>query len=796
MEIRDWGFQSLISPSATFRDMQQAAQIRPRTQRDGLKQNLVRRINEFKLIAQDNVLTVGLLTISIFVFLFIFLPLFEVTIQGFFVPDVGTNPDEAGKFSLEYFTRYINPTYRTHSWNVVSNTMMMGLLSATFGTILGFIFAYTAVRCNIPFPRVFHVFALLPTISPPFAIAIAAILLFGRNGLVTKQFFGINFTAGANDIYGMDGLVFVQTVTFFSIPYLIIRAMLERLDPATEEAALSMGASKFHIFRTITLPLLIPGFAASFLLLFVESLADLGNPLLLSGNRSVLATEIFLAVNGEYNQQKGAALSFVLLLPTLTLFLLQQYWVQQRSYISVTGKPTGGQILVKEPLIRWTFITFSTLTLLLIAALYISIVGGSLTRLWGVDYTIDFRHYAIVFNQGLEAIIDTTFLSAVATPIAGLLGMLIAYMTIRKTFSGKEALDFFSNLGGAVPGIILGIGYIVAFIQAPWWALTLVYGALALYLTSASSKNSSGRLIIFGAGTAAGFLLARLPGEAGSDALLGFVEWRYILAAIMLVAAILVWWGAESKRGLVSIPFWAMAIFLVVYNLSGPLLQDLFIWGRTLPGTNWPKVVSSFSDQLEVFLRPPHAILGLSYITITIFMMSQVGARAKFPIGLISLSVGAALSLAGDPLALVGTSYIIIFAYAVRSLPASVRSGSAALHQVDTSIEEASANLGADAQYTFRRVTLPLILPAFIAGLIFSFARHMTSLSTIIFLVSGKWRILALEIFDSVERRGLSVAAAFSVVLIVIVLLGIGLTYLILGRTLGSSGQRVDFFSE
>jgi iron(III) transport system permease protein len=239
-----------------------------------------------------------------------------------------------------------------------------------------------------------------------------------------------------------------------------------------------------------------------------------------------------------------------------------------------------------------------------------------------------------------------------------------------------------------------------------------------------------------------------------------------------------------------------MALFLVIYNLAGPQLQALFIWGRTLPGAQWPKVISSLTDQLEVFLRPPHALLGLTFITLTIFMLAQVGRQARPPVALLALSVGAALSLAGEPLALVGTSYIIIFAYAVRSLPASVRAGVAALQQIDPSIEEASANLGADAQYTFRRVTLPLILPAFIAGLVFSFARHMTSLSTIIFLVSGKWRILALEIFDSVERRGLNAAAAFSMVLIVIVLLGIGLTYLTLGRTLGSRGQRIDFLGE
>jgi iron(III) transport system permease protein len=791
--------------------MQQAGQIR-QAQKASLTQNLTRRINEFRLIAQDNVLMMGLLIATIFIFLFILLPLGRVIIQGFFLQlpltDAQTMPSMlsleyytdylqtiVSTFDLEYFTRYLDPVHSTHARTVLVATLSMGLQTALYGTVLGFIFAYTAVRCQIPMPRVFHVFALLPTISPPFAIAIATILLFGRNGLITKQFLGMQFAVGNNDIYGLDGLIFVQTITFFSIPYLIIRAMLERLDPATEEAALSMGASKFHIFRTITLPLLIPGIAGSFLLLFVESLADLGNPLLLGGNATVLASEIFLAVAGEYNQQKAAALSLVLLAPTVALFMTQNYIVKKRSYISVTGKPTGGQLLVKEPLIRWSFIAASSLALVMVIALYASILGGSMTRLWGVDYSIDFQHYRIVFTQGLEAIIDTTYLSAIATPVAGLMGMLIAFITIRKTFSGKEALDMFSNMGGAVPGVILGIGYIIAFIQPPWWAWLLVLTVLALYLSSAAAKAPLTRLLIFGGSISLGWLLALLPGEAGSKAMLSFAEWQYTLTAIVLVAAVLAWWGAETigQRWLVAGPLVGIAIYLGIYDLVGQWLRSLTTWSRTLPGVQWPKVVSSLADQLAVVFQLPHALLGLTFITIIIFLMIKIGKRARTPVAFLMLTTSMALALVGQPMALIGTSYIILFAFAVRSLPASVRAGVAALQQIDASIEEASANLGADAQYTFRRVTLPLILPAFIAGLIFSFARHMTSLSAIIFLSTGKWRILTLEILDSVERRGLSVAAAYSVVLIVIVLIGIGLTYLILSRTLGSSGQRVDF---
>jgi iron(III) transport system permease protein len=199
------------------------------------------------------------------------------------------------------------------------------------------------------------------------------ILLFGRSGLITHELLGIEFVKGMNDIYGLDGLVIVQTITFFSVSYLMLKAMLERLNPAMEEAAASLGAGRFYLFRTITLPLLIPGIAGSFLLLFVESLADLGNPLFIAGNKTVLSAQIFLAVIGEYNYQKASALSLVLIIPTLVIFLVQRYYVNRRTYISVTGKPAGSQIVEKDP----SFAGLSTVSLTLLLLLSSSFMPPS-----------------------------------------------------------------------------------------------------------------------------------------------------------------------------------------------------------------------------------------------------------------------------------------------------------------------------------------------------------------------------------------------------------------------------------
>jgi iron(III) transport system permease protein len=753
--------------------------------------SLVRRYRELRLMALDPVLLVGLITIGAFMLAFVVWPLARVIYQGFFTME--------GEPSLKYFQRYLDAQYTLQYWQVFAWTIQMGVLTALGSTALGFLFAYTMVRCSMPFKRIMHALTLLPTISPPFAIALSAILLFGRSGFVTKQVLHIQFQPGDTGIYGMNGLVFVQIITFFSVAYLIIRGMLERIDPSMEEAALSLGASKWHIFRTVTLPLLTPGIAASFLLMFVEALADLGNPIFIGGNVTVLSTQIWMAVIGEYDQQKAAALSLVLLLPTLAVFLLQRYWVSRKSYISVTGKPTGGGAgFVKEPIIRWTFIILTSLVLLLILALYLAIFLGSITRYWGIDYSLDLGHYGDAIDRGLKPILDTTFLSALATPIAGLAGMVIAFLVVRKTFSGKEALDFASNLGGAVPGTILGIGYIIAFIKAPLPVVVAIYVLLAYYMVGSAARRFWQRAALLLGGTLIGvginflgmdakgrtpLLASPLLAPFGDLPAIDAQSWLMALAAILALLAILsLRFATPRARRSIFVMLMIMAAYLLSRQAITTLTEPLIPLGKSLGGNVWPKVFASLAAWINLFFQPPLALVGFTYTAISAFVVARWKPGARVVAAVLLLTVGGALSFWGEPLALVGSPYIILAAYAVRSLPASVRAGIASLQQIDPAIEEASTSLGADAQLTFRQVTLPLILPAFMAGLIFSFARHMTSLSAIIFLSSAKWPILTAQIMSEVEQGGTSLAAAYSMILIVIVLAAIGIMYAIVGR--------------
>lgn len=739
--------------------------------------SLRRRFQEFVLIGRDPVLLMSLLVTGIFLFLFVFFPLFRAMIRGFF--------DKEGGYSIEYFARFVDPYFGPFSREVFFNTLIMGVLTASGGTFLGFIFAYTMVRCNPPGQRWIHIMALIPTVSPPFAIAMSTILLFGRNGMISRRFLGMTFPQGANDIYGMDGMVFVQVITFFSVAYLIIRAMLERLDPSMEEAAHSLGASKWHIFRTVTLPLLIPGLAGSFLLLFVESLADLGNPLLISGNVTVLSAQVFLAVAGEYDYQKASTLALVLLIPTVIVFLVQRYWVSRRSYISVTGKPTGGQILVKEPFTRWSFISVTYLVIALIVVLYVSILVGSFSKVWGIDFTPTLDHWRLMLGRGIEAILDTTLLSILATPVAGLLGMVIAFLVVRKVFSGKEVLDFGSNLGAAVPGTILGMGFVLSFSTSSWILIVALYVLMALFLAYTVFKGSRERIIalVLGTSLVIGFRLL--------VSVLGELTVLYIVGGAFV--AIGLWYlllQKDKRAGWIGL---SMGGYILVSDLIQYVGQPIARFSLTLQSDFAANAVYQFSDYAQVPFQIPLPILAIAYFFASMILVNRVKPQFRLAMTVVLMGLSGSLyGLAGrldGPLALTGTPYVIIAAYAVRSLPASVRAGVAALQQIDPSIEEASNSLGADVQYTFRKVTIPLITPALLAGLIFSFTRHMTSLSAIIFLVSPRWRIVTASILSEWEQGGISFAAAYSSTIIVLVLLAIGFLYYITAKVFQGRGD-------
>lgn len=348
-----------------------------------------------------------------------------------------------------------NPVNRRILWN----TVQLGVIVSVVGTAVGFVLAYAQVRLDFRGKKILHLIALMPIVSPPFAVATAAITLFGRNGFVSQGLLGLD-----SDIYGLKGLVFVLSLSFFPVAYMNLKGMLENLDPSLDEAASNLGASKGKIFRSVTLPMLIPGLAGSALLLFVESIADLANPLVLGGDYTVLAARAYLAVTGEYDVTSGAAYSLVLLVPALSVFLVQRYWVSQKNVVSVTGKPSGTVELIRAPSLRIPILAVCAGVCGTIILIYSTVIIGGFVRILGVNNVWTLSHFRFVLSGiGSDAMITTTTLALLATPIAGLLGMLIAWLVVRKLRRGAAMMDFIGMLGLSVPGTVLGIGYALSF---------------------------------------------------------------------------------------------------------------------------------------------------------------------------------------------------------------------------------------------------------------------------------------------------------------------------------------------
>ena len=530
--------------------------------------------------------------ISVLLTLFVVFPLIQVFKTCFITRD-GTT------LTLQHVWELFAKPYNRQP---LYNSIILGICVALFGTTIGFAFAYAVTKTDIRFKRFLQASTLLPIISPPFVIALSAILLFGRNGIITRKFLleglGIDLYAAGFDIYGLTGLIIVETLAYFPTAYLVLVGVLSSIEPTLEEAASNLGASRWKVFRTVTVPLSLPGIASAMLLLFIESMADFGNPLILAGRFNVLSVQAYLQITGNDNLPGGATLAMALLLPSLAVYFLQHYLLRQRIFVSLTGRASGTGGHTADKRVKYPLMAICWGTVGCVFLLYGLVLIGSFTKLWGVDYSLTLNNYIEAFRLGIDYILDSLLLAAIATPLTGLLGMIVAFLVKRKQFVGRGLMDVTSMLSFALPGTVVGIGYILAFNQ--------------------------------------------------------------------------------------------------------------------------------------------------------------------------------------PPLMLRGTAAIIVLLFIFRNMPVGIRAAAASLDQIDLSLEEASTNLGAGSLTTFRRILLPLITPAFFAGLAYSFVRCMTAISAVIFVVSGQWNLITVAILGFVENSDFSQAAALSIILIVFVMAALGLIQLVL----------------
>ena len=489
---------------------------------------------------------------------------------------------------------------------VAWNTLFLALACAFGSTVLGTMMALLAERNAGPRMQApLRIIALLPIITPPFVVGLGLILLFGRAGIVNQFLeyaFGIEPTRW---FYGFLGTWIAQLFAFTPIAFMIMRGVVQGLAPSLEEAAQILHANRKQTFFTVTLPLLKPGLANAFLVGFIESIADFGNPIVVGGQYSVLSTDIFFAIVGaQFDQGRAAALAWILTLFALGVFALQRGLLGRQNYTTVSGKGDSGIPMALPEGLRRTLnaVVYPWLAFTLIVYLF-AFIGG-FVQTWGRDYTFTLVHFKTTF--GLEwgqfgmvwsgtawnSLFTTLKLAGLSAPLTAAVGLLIAYLISRTEFRGRDGFEFTALLAFAIPGTVLGVSYILAF----------------------------------------------------------------------------------------NVP----------------------------------------------------------------------------------------------PAELTGTGLIIVICFLFRNLPVGVQAGTAAFKQLDKSLDEASIMLRASTAQTLFRIILPLLKPALIAALIYSFARAMTTVSAVIFLVTAENELATTYIIGRIGNGDYGIALAYCTVLILLMSVIIG----------------------
>ena len=405
-----------------------------------------------KKLMGDPILVTTIVVLITFLTLFILYPLAILLVDSF----VGD-----GGFSFNVFKRIFQMPTFTHA---ITNTLKVGFLVGILSTLVGLLFAYVEVyvRMGKFTGGLFKVVSMLPVVSPPFVLSLSMIMLFGKAGIITRFLLKIY----DNSVYGFWGIAIVQTLTFFPVCYMMLKGLLKNIDPSLEEAARDMGASRWKVFTSVMFPLLLPGLGNAFLVTFIESIADFANPMIIGGSYDTLATTIYLQITGAYDKAGAAAMAVVLLCITLAMFAVQKYYLERKTAATLTGKASRGRMLISDRSVRVPLTVLCSLVALFVIMMYICVPIGACFPTWGYKFfPLTGKWFKLVFTRyhGFQAFRDSFILSLISAPITALLSMIISYLVVKRKFKSKGFIEAVSMLAMAVPGTVLGVGYIRGF---------------------------------------------------------------------------------------------------------------------------------------------------------------------------------------------------------------------------------------------------------------------------------------------------------------------------------------------
>jgi len=373
------------------------------------------------------------------------------------------------------------------------NSVVITLLSTTSATLLGLAFAFAATRRDIPFRKLFRFLGVLPLFAPPFMVAFAYVLVFGRQGLISYHLLGLDV-----NIFGWKGLWLAQTIGMFPLSTVIIRGVLEGIHPSTEQAALTLGASESAALRTVLIPLALPGIVGAMLVVAITVLADFGNAVVIAGNFPLLATEAWIKMDGLGDLPGAAVIVSVLMIPAVALFVASRALLGHRVFTTVTGRGADVDQIATPAFIKWLVVVICSLTCVLVVIVYAGILLAGLFNQWGSDWSLTLRHW-----WGVRSYLDELRISLEISVLAGLVtafaGQIIAFLHSRSLWF-RGALDFLAVLPGALPGVFIGVGFVLAFNGPPIeladtiWIVVLALGFWHLPQAYQATRGALGQI--------------------------------------------------------------------------------------------------------------------------------------------------------------------------------------------------------------------------------------------------------------------------------------------------------------
>jgi len=398
-----------------------------------------------------------------------------------------------GEFTLANYQRlFQDPKLYTS----MLNSLKVVVPSTLIGTVLGVVLAWIVARTDIPGKKIWQILIAVPYLIPPFIGAIAWTYLLGPIGWFNKWYMQLSGASSPLiDIYSLGGMIFVMSIYGYAIPYVVVLPAFKMIDASVEEAARISGASTWRIMRDVSIPLLMPSIMGGMLLLFMNLLADFGIPAVLGAPKQIhlMTTEIYVTIlNADLSNNLQIAAAYSMLLALFGIIGLQLYQkiVKSSKYVVVSGKSTSAEMI---KLGKWKYpisaglgiVVFLTAVAPVAAAFFTSLI-----RAYGAPITwsnLTFRNYARLFSiESIQRALTNSFtLSAVSGIMIAFLGLMLAYMIIRMNKRGARLVEGLIALPYAVPGTIVALSMILAFLNPipiihlslynTYWILLIAY---------------------------------------------------------------------------------------------------------------------------------------------------------------------------------------------------------------------------------------------------------------------------------------------------------------------------------